>query len=186
LTEELVRRHADLVTKPAGERVLAELLRLSAAGYRRLAALGLLERLGGNVDERLDRADSPDYRLVAVFGAGVENFPISNEQRRYARKLLRAQPPENGSARAIHRFRRATEPWALDALAFVGASGYARAVELARAADPEAPLLRGDELGIEPGPEIGRLLALVDEERAAGTISTREEALELVQRELKQ
>src|SRR2546423_645502 len=82
--EKIVRRHADLVTKPAGERVLAELLRLSAAGYRRLAALGLLERLGGSVDERLDRADSPDYRLVAVFGAGVENFPISNEQRRYA------------------------------------------------------------------------------------------------------
>jgi hypothetical protein len=34
-----------------------------------------------------------------------------------------------------------------------------------------------------PGPEIGRLLELVDEERAAGTISTREEALELVKRE---
>src|SRR2546425_10249835 len=65
LTEELVRRAADLVTKPAGERTLAELLRLSAAGYRRLAALGLLEQLGGSVDERLDRADSSDYRLVA-------------------------------------------------------------------------------------------------------------------------
>jgi hypothetical protein len=44
--------------------------------------------------------------------------------------------------------------------------------------------VRGDELGIPPGPEVGRLLELVDEERAAGTISTREEALELVRREL--
>ena len=34
-----------------------------------------------------------------------------------------------------------------------------------------------------PGPEIGRLLELIAEERAAGTISTREEALELVRRE---
>jgi hypothetical protein len=33
-----------------------------------------------------------------------------------------------------------------------------------------------------PGPEIGRLLELVAEERAAGTISTREEALELVRK----
>jgi hypothetical protein len=50
-------------------------------------------------------------------------------------------------------------------------------------AEPKDPLLRGDELGIPPGPEIGRLLDLVAEERAAGTISTREEALQLVDRE---
>jgi hypothetical protein len=36
---------------------------------------------------------------------------------------------------------------------------------------------------VPPGPEIGRLLELIAEERAAGTISTREEALELVRRE---
>ncbi len=99
---------------------------------------------------------------------------------------MRAQQPASGSARAIHRFRKQTEPWALDALAFVGALEHERAVELGREADPDEPLVRGDELGLEPGPEIGRLLALVDEERAAGTIRTREDALELVQRELKQ
>jgi hypothetical protein len=55
----------------------------------------------------------------------------------------------------------------------------------ARANDPAEPLVRGDELGIPPGPEVGRLLDLIDEERAAGTISTREEALELVRRELR-
>ena len=52
-------------------------------------------------------------------------------------------------------------------------------VEAARRADPPSPLVRGDELGLEPGPEIGRILDAIDEERAAGTISTREEALEL-------
>ena len=52
-------------------------------------------------------------------------------------------------------------------------------VEAARLADPPAPLVRGDELGLDPGPAIGRILDLIDEERAAGTISTREEALAL-------
>ena len=52
-------------------------------------------------------------------------------------------------------------------------------VEAARLADPAEPLVRGDELGIPPGPEIGRILAVIDEERAAGTISTREDALDL-------
>jgi hypothetical protein len=43
--------------------------------------------------------------------------------------------------------------------------------------------VRGDELGVPPGPEVGRLLERIEEERAAGTISTREEALDLAQRE---
>src|SRR5215208_3489143 len=42
-TERLAREHAPLVPKPAGERILGELERLSADGYRRLDALGLLE-----------------------------------------------------------------------------------------------------------------------------------------------
>jgi hypothetical protein len=56
-------------------------------------------------------------------------------------------------------------------------------VRAARAADPSEPLVRGDELGVARGPEIGRLLDRIAEERAAGTISTREEALELARRE---
>src|ERR671938_1047623 len=39
LTEELVRARAQLVTAPSGERILAELLRLSARGYDRLDEL---------------------------------------------------------------------------------------------------------------------------------------------------
>ena len=180
-TEELIRRQVELVTEPAGERILAELRRLSAGGYRRLDGLGLLAPLGGRIDDRLDRWDSPDYRLVAVFGDELRRLPVSNDLRRFAAALLRAETPEP-DARAIHRFRRATEPWALEALAFAGASELAPAIEEARANDPAEPLLRGDELDLPPGPEIGRLLAEIEEERAAGTIATREEALDYARR----
>jgi hypothetical protein len=180
-TERLVREHAALVGAPAGERILAELRRLSPAGYRRLDGLGLLEPLRGRIDDRLDRWDSPDYRLVAVFGDELRRFPVSNGLQRYARALVRAKRPED-DARSIHRFRRATEPWALEALAFLGASELGPAIERARSGDPAEPLLRGDELGLPPGPEIGRLLAEIEEERAAGTIATKEEALDYARR----
>ncbi len=180
-TERLVREQAGLVTGPAGERILSELRRLSPAGYRRLHELGLLDPLGGEITDRLDRVDSPDYRLVAVFGESLGRLPVSNELRRYARALLRGERPD-ADPRSIHRFRRATEPWALDALAFAGASDLAGAVEEARSRDPAEPLVRGVELGLPAGPEIGRLLAEIEEERAAGTIATREEALEYARR----
>jgi hypothetical protein len=181
-TESLLRASATLVTRPAGERILGELRRLSAAGFRRLHDLGLLEPLGGSLGGPLDALDDPDFRLVAVFGDRLTRLPVSNDLRAYARVLVHARPPEDGSPRAIHRFRRQTEPWALDALAFIGRWELAGAVEAARGADPPEPLVRGDELGLAPGPEIGRILASIDEERAAGTISTRDEALALARR----
>ena len=178
-TEALLRASAALVTEPAGERVLAELERFSPAGYRRLDEVGVLAPLGGTLHERLDAFDDPDYRLVVVFGDNLSRLPISNELKRYAITLRRARRPEDPSPRAIHRFRRSTEPWALDALAFVDAPELVGVVEAARRADPPEPLVRGDELGLEPGPQIGRILDAIDEERAAGTISTRQEALAL-------
>jgi tRNA nucleotidyltransferase/poly(A) polymerase len=56
------------------------------------------------------------------------------------------------------------------------------AAALARDAERRrAPLLRGDELarelGLQPGPGLGRLLAQLEEDRFAGAISTREDAL---------
>ena len=178
-TEALLRAASALVSRPAGERVLAELQRLSASGFRRLDEVGLLEPLGGALSERLDALDHPGFRLVAVFGESLRRLPISNELRRYSNVLRRARRPDDPSPREIHRFRRATEPWALDALAYLGASELNGVVEAARLADPTAPLVRGDELGIEPGPAIGRILDAIDEERAAGTITTREQALDL-------
>jgi tRNA nucleotidyltransferase/poly(A) polymerase len=178
-TEALLRASAPLVTRAAGERVLAELERLSPAGFRRLDEVGLLAPLGGRLDDRLDAFDRPDFRLVAVFQENLSRLPISNELKRYSAVLRHAQRPEDPSPRSIHRFRRKTEPWAIDALAYVGAPELAGVVEAARRDDPTEPLVRGDELGLEPGPAIGRILDAIDEERAAGTISTRQEALEL-------
>ena len=187
-TETLVRREARLVTRPAGERILGELERLSAAGFHRLAELGLLAPLGGSTG-RLDDvapADHSDYLLVVVLGENLFRLPISNESKRFARTLLAAEAPVDASPRRIHRFRRATEPWALEALAFVGAPELADAVVAARAADPAEPLVRGDELGLPPSPEVGRILERIAEEWAAGVISSREEALELARRESQQ
>lgn len=184
-TERLVREQADLVTQAAGERVLGELLRLSLAGWKRLHELGLLHRFGGSL-ERVERAgaiDTPQFRLVAFLGDSMGLLPISRELRRYAVRLLRSVPPADGSVRAIHRFRRMSEPEALEALELHGAGEHADGVKRSRAADPAEPLLRGDELGLPPGPEIGRALELIAEERAVGTIATREDALELVRRE---
>ncbi len=182
LTEELIRRDAALVGKPAGERILAELRRLSARGFARLDELRLLPALGGALHERIDGADDPDYRLVCAFGGELARFPISNETRRFMRALTRAERPADHSLRAIHRFRLATEPWALEALALLNADEFAPLVEEARDRDRAEPLLRGDELGLPPGPDVGLLLAEIEEERAVGTIRTREEALELVRR----
>ncbi|HET6658112.1 MAG TPA: hypothetical protein VFG61_09465 [Gaiellaceae bacterium] len=184
-TEDLVRRAAGLVADPAGERIVGELERLSPAGFERADELGLLEPLGGSLERlgSVDIVDTPGYLLVVALGENVKRYPVSNEVKRLARTLLRAERPEDDSPRSIHRFRRATEPWALTALAYLGADDLYEAVRAARVAEPTEPLLRGDELGIEPGPEIGRLLELIAEERAAGTISTREEALQLVERE---
>ncbi len=178
-TKSLLRASSGLVTEPAGERTLTELSRLSAGGFRRLDEVGLLEPLGGSLDDRLETLDDPDFRLVVVFSENLSRLPISNELRRYATALRRARRPEDASLRSIHRFRRETEPWSLHALAFVYAQELAAVVEAARLAEPKAPLVRGDELGLEPGPAIGRILEAIAEERAAGTISTRAEALAL-------
>ncbi len=104
--------------------------------------------------------------------------------------------------RAIWRYLRATEPYAVDVTVFTVADRLAtrgknaepaiRAhVELARevltpalarrAEGPREPLLRGDELarelGLRPGRELGELLAQLEEDRFAGAIETPADAL---------
>lgn len=183
-TERLVREQANLVARPAGERILEVLLKLGIDGWRRLADLGLLEPLGGSLDQadRAEAVDSPEYRVVVFLQDSLGLLPVSRELRRYAVALLRSSPPAGSSPRDLHRFRRQTEPWAREALAFHGRLDLVGALEESRASDPAEPLLRGDELGLPPGPEVGQMLEAIAEERAAGTITTREEALELVRR----
>src|SRR3954452_8964379 len=105
-TEQLIRRDAGLVTQPSLERIVGELRRLSVDGFRRLDELGLLAPLGGSLGglDRVGRIDHPDYVLVLVFGDRLLRLPVSNETKRFARTLLRAKAPPNGSPRAIHRF----------------------------------------------------------------------------------
>ena len=184
-TEALVRAHAAAVRAPAGERVLAELSRLGRVGFRRLEDLGLLEGLGGS-NERLDRlGEDPgsDLLLVATLGERLLELPVAREQARMTQTLLRARPPEGCDRRSIHRFRQKTEPWAVEALRYLGVEEAVAHVRAAQEAEPAQPLLRGDELGVPAGPEVGRLLLRIEEERAAGIIATRDEALELVARE---
>jgi hypothetical protein len=109
-------------------------------------------------------------------------------------------------ARRVHEYLRATEPVAVDVtlltvadrLAARGAGPLASAemvqthLRLARemvaaALDwrrwgPPKPLLRGDELveelGIEPGPRLGELLAELEAAQYAGEVGDRDSALE--------
>jgi putative nucleotidyltransferase with HDIG domain len=101
--------------------------------------------------------------------------------------------------RAIHRYLLATAPYTVDVTVFTCADRLAtrgrnaetaieahlalarEMLEEAFAGGPAEPLVRGDELarelGIRPGPELGELLARLEEDRFAGEIATREEAL---------
>jgi poly(A) polymerase len=112
--------------------------------------------------------------------------------------------------RRVHEYLRATEPVAADVtlltvadrLSARGSGPFAteEAIEahlslaremLAAALDwrrdgPPRPLLRGDELavelGIDPGPELGELLAELEAAQYAGEVATREEAVERARR----
>ncbi|HYP49053.1 MAG TPA: hypothetical protein VEQ61_10490, partial [Thermoleophilaceae bacterium] len=114
------------------------------------------------------------------------------------------------SRRAVYRYLRATSPVEVDVtvlscadrLATRGKNAevaIAAHLELAselvgealewRSSGPPRPPLRGDELAreleLEPGPEIGRLLAELEEAAFAGEVEDRESALR-VARELRQ
>jgi tRNA nucleotidyltransferase/poly(A) polymerase len=111
------------------------------------------------------------------------------------------------SRHALYRYLRACEPVEVDVTVLSVADRLAtrgrradRAIgahlELAREVLGEAlvwrdrtrqpPLVRGDklarELGVRPGPELGRLLAAIDEARFAGEVNTPVEAVALARR----
>jgi putative nucleotidyltransferase with HDIG domain len=107
------------------------------------------------------------------------------------------------SRRAIYRYLRLCEPVPVDVTVLSVADrlatrgdrsdeAIARHLELAHQmlgealrfqADPPRPPIRGDELarelGLRPGPELGRILAELEEASFAGEVVTREDAIEL-------
>jgi poly(A) polymerase len=110
--------------------------------------------------------------------------------------LVHERPLER---RAVWRYLRATAPYSAEVTIFTVADrlatrgrnadeAIAAHVSLARevlghalADQPREPLIRGDELarelGIRPGPQLGELLARLEEDRFAGEIATREDAV---------
>ena len=100
------------------------------------------------------------------------------------------------SRRAVHRYLLRTAPYAPDVTVLTVAdrlatrgrnaeAAIAAHLEVARellAAERPSPLVRGDdlirELGVQPGPRIGELLAQLEEDQFAGEVTTREEALD--------
>jgi putative nucleotidyltransferase with HDIG domain len=111
--------------------------------------------------------------------------------------LVHERPLER---RSVWRYLRATRPYSAEVTIFTVADrlatrgrnadeAIAAHLELARemlvyAREPlpAEPLVRGDdlarELGIPPGRQLGELLAQLEEDRFAGAISTREDAIE--------
>jgi poly(A) polymerase len=102
--------------------------------------------------------------------------------------------------RAVWRYLKATQPWSVEVTVFTVADrlatrgrnaepAIAAHLEVARemlghALSAEAdrpPLVRGDdlarEIGVEPGPRLGEVLATLEEDRFAGDIATREDAI---------
>jgi len=110
--------------------------------------------------------------------------------------LVHEQPLDR---RSVWRYLQATSPYSSEVTIFTMADRLATrgrnadeaiASHLALAHEmlahvaaerPREPLVRGDELarelGIEPGPRLGELLARLEEDRYAGEIATREDAV---------
>ncbi|HEX5901245.1 MAG TPA: HD domain-containing protein [Solirubrobacteraceae bacterium] len=114
----------------------------------------------------------------------VHEMPLDRHE--LYRYLLKTEPVEadvtllSVADRLATRGRKAEEAIArhLELAREVLAEALAR-----RAAGPQPPLVRGDELaaalGIARGPELGELMTQIAEARFAGEVSTREEALAL-------
>ena len=186
-TERLVREQAGLVTRPAGERILAELLRLSVrragSGWTSSACSAARRLVGARRSRRCGRhARVPPRRLPRGQRGNAADLTPAAAVRDHA---AAAEHPARGRlATGDPPLPPPTEPWALEALASRAPGRPRRGRAGTRRASPGSPLVRGDELGLPPGPEIGQALERIAEERAAGTISTRQEALGLVRREL--
>jgi poly(A) polymerase len=137
--------------------------------------------------ERLSRFLGSVTRHHLVLGFLVHERPL--DRRAVYRYLTRTSPVEvevtllSCADRLATRGKNAER--AIDAHLELAKELMPAALEWRRSGPPRLPL-RGDELahelGIEPGPELGRLLAELQEAAYAGEIETREQAVDLARR----
>jgi putative nucleotidyltransferase with HDIG domain len=137
--------------------------------------------------ERLSRFVQAVTRHHLVLGFLVHERPL--DRRAVYRYLKRTSPVEvevtllSCADRLATRGRNAEK--AIDAHLELARELMPAALEWRRSGPPRLPL-RGDELanelGIEPGPELGRLIAELEEAAYAGEVTDRAQAVELARR----
>jgi putative nucleotidyltransferase with HDIG domain len=175
------------IGKPATHAV-RETGRVTFMGHDRLGeqmVRDLCRRL--RTSERFSRFVEAVTRHHLVLGFLVHERPL--DRRAVYRYLRRTDPVEvevtllSCADRLATRGRKADE--AIAAHMELAAELMEAALDWREQGRP-APLVRGNELarelGIEPGPELGTLLAELDEAAYAGEVTTREEALGFARR----
>jgi poly(A) polymerase len=175
------------VGKPATHEVRED-GRVTFTGHDRLGedmVRGISRRL--RASERLSRFLQAVTRHHLVLGFLVHERPL--DRRAVYRYLKRTSPVEvevtllSCADRLATRGKNAER--AIDAHLQLADELMPAALEWRRNGPPRLPV-RGDELGrelgIEPGPELGRLLAELEEAAYAGEVSDRDQAVELARR----
>jgi poly(A) polymerase len=162
--------------------------RVTFIGHDRLGeemVRGVCRRL--RTSEKLSRFVEAVTRHHLVLGFLVHDRPL--DRRAVYRYLRRTSPVEvevtllSCADRLATRGKNAER--AIDAHLELAKELMPRALEWRRNGPPRLPL-RGDELarelGIDPGPELGRIIAELQEATYAGEISGRDQAVELARR----
>ena len=175
------------IGKPATHDVRAD-GRVTFMGHDRLGeemVRGVCRRL--RTSDRLSRFLGGITRHHLVLGFLVHERPL--DRRAIYRYLKRTSPVEvevtllSCADRLATRGKNADR--AIDAHMELAKELMPAALEWRRQGPPRLPL-RGDELaaelGIQPGPELGRILAELEEAAYAGEITNREQAVEIARR----
>jgi hypothetical protein len=177
VTLEAIRERAPKIVDIATERVLYELSVIFSANKFRLAA-GLLHRtaLDGPLGFRTREFHADDVSLAGAFALLVEDPRAHAKRWRWSTDLLRGvlalrQLIERHDRIALYD---AGESLARQLDAVLRALGRAEALDL-----PDfsiRPLLSGHEIGLPPGPELGRVKRALLEAQIRGDVNTRAEA----------
>jgi putative nucleotidyltransferase with HDIG domain len=180
------------IGKPATRRVAAD-GRVRFLGHAETSA-----RMAAAINRRLRLSRLEALQAETVIRGHVRPLHLFTAHGRQALGL-----------KAVNRFFRDTEPWGVEILLHAlgdrrgkrrtpppdddGFSAFITGLldyyfETYRPARSAAPLLNGRDLmrhfDLKPGPALGKLLAIVEEERLAGDLKTREAALDFVRRKL--